>query len=642
MHVVLVTNEVWPLVEGGGIARYVADAARMLAGAGRRVTVLTSSRLRDKHAELAAAGHEGVAVDGVEWAWVREPDGDLTPLWSHQHAWSLACWEAVRELAGRERVDVVEFEDYGGAAAATVDARRTGHPALAETVVAVRLHTTWELTQALDDRPLASIAARTVMALERHSLAFADAILAPGERALAAYRERYEELAPAVIAPMPLALRTTEPGDDAPPGDDPLRLLYMGRLERRKGVEELVRAVLAQSAGTVELTLAGGDTETGPGGGSMRAHLEGLGGEGVTYLGAVPHLELPALIRAHHVVAVPSRFESYGYVVREALAENRPVLGADAGGIADALEADGAGWSFPAGDEAALTRALADRAADLAGVRALIADGAPRRALEPELDPARFPRAYGELPPRRPARAVAAGASGDARGAGDPGGAGAPGGSGAPDGAGAPGGSGAPDAARVVAVIAAERGGQDLERTIASLEAAGDVELVVAAAGPELVPARLLGRVHAVAVAEGDTGDLHAAGLARARSRGPALLIRAGDSVRPGFLERARAALQADPALAYVTAHAPGWRPACAPLGNFGARLVPELHVAGTAVLAQHADAAAPASRAGGAGAPLLALAERGRYGAVLSERLLELSRPPAPELNGRATAPSA
>jgi glycogen(starch) synthase len=622
MHVVLVTNEVWPLVEGGGIARYVADAARMLAGAGRRVTVLTSSRLRDKHAELTAAGHEGVAVDGVEWAWVHEPDGDLTPLWSHQHAWSLACWEAVRELAERERVDVVEFEDYGGAAAATVDARRTGHPALAETVVAVRLHTTWELTQALDDRPLVSIAARTVMALERHSLAFADAILAPGERALAAYRERYEELAPAVIAPMPLALRITEPGD-APPGDRPLRLFYMGRLERRKGVEELVRAVLAQSAGTVELTLAGGDTETGPGGGSMRAHLEGLGGEGVTYLGAVPHLELPALIRAHDLVAVPSRFESYGYVVREALAENRPVLGADAGGIADALETGGAGWSFPAGDEAALTRALAERAADLAGVRALIADGAPRRALEPELDPARFPRAYGELQPRRPARA-AAGASGEERGAG------------APDGA------VAPDAARVVAVIATERGGQDLERTIASLEASGDVELVVAATGPELVPARLLGRLHAVVVAEGDTGALHAAGLARARSHGPALLIRAGDTVRPAFLERARAALQADPALAYVTAHAPGWRPACAPLGNFGARLVPELHVAGTAVLAQHGDAAAPASRGGGAGAPLLALAERGRYGAVLSERLLELSRPPAPELNGRATAPSA
>ena len=69
-----------------------------------------------------------------------------------------------------------------------------------------------------------------------------------------------------------------------------------------------------------------------------------------------------------------------------------------------------------------------------------------------------------------------------------------------------------------------------------------------------------------------------------------------------------------------MTAHAPGWQPACAPIGDFGARLVPELHVEGVVVLAQPG----------------------GRYGAVLSERLLELSRPPAPELNGRATAPSA
>ena len=600
MHVALVTNEVWPLVEGGGIARYVADAARMLAGAGHRVTVLTSSRLRAKHERLAAAGHEGVAVDGVEWAWVREPDGDLTPLWSHQHAWSLACWEAVRELASRERVDVVEFEDYGGAAVATVDARRTG--ALTETVVAVRLHTTWELTQALDDRPLESVAARTVMALERHALAFADAVLAPGERALAAYRERYEELAPAVIAPMPLALRASS-GDDGPPaGDGPLRLFYMGRLERRKGVEELVRAVLAQDPGTVELTLAGGDTETGPGGGSMRAHLEGIGGEGVTFLGAVPHLELPALIRAHHVVAVPSRFESYGYVVREALAENRPVLGADAGGIADALEAEGAGWSFPAGDEAALASAIAERAADVAGALALIAGGGPRRALEAELDPARFPRAYGEIAPRGAEAASGAGAPGAAAAESSP----------------------ASEAA-VVAVIATERGGQDLERTIASLEAVGDVVLVVAATGPELVPARLLGRVHAVAVVEGgDTAALYAAGAARAGARAPRLLIRAGDTVRAEFVERARAALKDNPELSYVTAHAPGWRPACAPIGDFGARLVPELHVEGVVVLAQPGDA------------------RRGRYGAVIGERLLELSRPPAPELNGRATAPSA
>ena len=370
----------------------------------------------------------------------------------------------------------------------------------------------------------------------------------------------------------------------------------MGRLQRLKGVEELVRAVLAQAPGSVALTLAGGDTRSGPGGGSMRAHLEALAGGDprVAFAGVIPHLELPALVRAHHMVVVPSRFECYGYVVREALAENRPVLGAHTGGVADALQVEGAGWTFPADDEAALTRAIAERAGDVEGALELIADGAPRRALEPELDPARFPRAYGELPPRRaaPTRAADRGAAGTTT------------------------------EAPVVAVVAAQRAGQDLERTIASLEAVGGVEVVVAASGPELVPARLLGRVHAVAVAA--AGDLRAAGLKRARSAGPRLLIGAGDAVQPEFVERARAALEANPELSYVTAHAPGWRPACAPIGDFGARLVPELHVEGVVVLAQPGDA------------------RPGRYGAVLADRLLELSRPPAPELNGRATAPSA
>ena len=73
------------------------------------------------------------------------------------------------------------------AANATVDARRTGDAALIGR--GVRLHTTSELTRPRDDRPLDSVAARTVMALERHALAFADAILAPAGGALAAYRD---------------------------------------------------------------------------------------------------------------------------------------------------------------------------------------------------------------------------------------------------------------------------------------------------------------------------------------------------------------------------------------------------------------------------------------------------------------------
>jgi glycosyltransferase involved in cell wall biosynthesis len=64
------------------------------------------------------------------------------------------------------------------------------------------------------------------------------------------------------------------------------------------------------------------------------------------------------------VLVLPSRAETYGMVVTEALAHGLPVLTADVGGVAEALGrgSDGTrpGLLVPAGDAAALAGALRD------------------------------------------------------------------------------------------------------------------------------------------------------------------------------------------------------------------------------------------------------------------------------------------
>ena len=221
MNVVLVTNELWPFVTGGGIGRYVAEAASVLAEHDVDVTIVTSDRFKDEHAALAAREDPSLGPSSIRWAWAEEPTGDLSPFWSWQHAWSYSCHRALAELGlGRA---LVEFEDYGGAAMVTLDAARAGHPALAQATLAVRTHTAWEMTQALDERPLDAVGQRAVMAMERHGLRFADLLLSPAQLTLDAYRRFYgtRSLAPAAIAPVALRLPEPSAGDDAAP-DGPL------------------------------------------------------------------------------------------------------------------------------------------------------------------------------------------------------------------------------------------------------------------------------------------------------------------------------------------------------------------------------------------------------------------------------------
>ena len=89
----------------------------------------------------------------------------------------------------------------------------------------------------------------------------------------------------------------------------------------------------------------------------------------VTHTGALPAAEVAALYRSADVFVLASRFEGYGMAYAEAIAHGLPVIGTNAGAIADTLA--GAGLMVPPDDVAALTDAL----------RQVISDGAFREKL---------------------------------------------------------------------------------------------------------------------------------------------------------------------------------------------------------------------------------------------------------------------
>ena len=111
-------------------------------------------------------------------------------LRSYQHRWSLALLDALRAAYPEGGPDLVEFNDYWGEGAMTVEARRSGDPLLRGTTVVVRTRTTHELTAALNGGELGDYE-RVLHGLERSALRGADAVLWPGGDVLGTYERFY-------------------------------------------------------------------------------------------------------------------------------------------------------------------------------------------------------------------------------------------------------------------------------------------------------------------------------------------------------------------------------------------------------------------------------------------------------------------
>jgi len=382
-HIALVTREVHPLT-GGGIGAHVTALAALLEGRAE-VTIVTTADHETRYRELRG---DPRLPGGARFAFVPEPPAEeLHGYFAWTHRWSALVYEELRRLFSPGDRVLLEVPDYLGQAAVTAQGRRGGVAQLRGARLAVRLHTSAEMCGILDGFLAGDQEARITFDLERFALRHADVLLWQGGDVLSTYRRVYGDrsLAPAVRLRNAFSsgLVRVAAGDATPERDGALRLLYVGRLERRKGVQNLIRAVTSLARDDWHLTLAGGDTDTAPLGMSMREQLELMTADDprIEFLGDLPRHDLPRLIAEHHAVVLPSLWECWPNVALEALAVNRPVVATPTGGFAEMIEPGSSGWLTRDTTAASLTDLLDELVRDRERVLSVIDAGRPAAML---------------------------------------------------------------------------------------------------------------------------------------------------------------------------------------------------------------------------------------------------------------------
>jgi glycosyltransferase involved in cell wall biosynthesis len=158
------------------------------------------------------------------------------------------------------------------------------------------------------------------------------------------------------------------PGVDqvaAPPRPVPGRLICVGVLSRHKGQDLLVEALAQLDDLDWHCVLAGPLDRDPDFVEELQARIADLGyGRRVLLAGVLTGAALSRAYTTADLLVAPSRSETYGMTVTEALAHGLPVIAAAVGGLPEALgsAADGTrpGQLVPPGDPAALAAALAD------------------------------------------------------------------------------------------------------------------------------------------------------------------------------------------------------------------------------------------------------------------------------------------
>ena len=387
-------SQQYPSVDGsgappGGVAMWTEALARSLAGRGHEVTVIARATAADHALPQASVAFEaqdgcGVWVHRIVGAPATRPvrrERLLDGLPASVADPALAAAAEVARIDPRRRFDLVMGPLW--------DVEPIAVLAQGAWPVAVSLHTASVQMGAYKPEWTGRYRrthVEPVVAAERRLLALAPHVLANSRAAAADIADALglpDLAARAAVIPhgLPdLALGVVR----SLPKAGGVRILFVGRLELRKGIDVLLEAAPAilGTAPEAELTIVGEDV-TASDQPCLRTlfHRRHAGAPWLRRLrfeGAVSRRTLLDHYAACDVAVIPSRYESFGLTALEAMIFGKPCVASRAGGLAEVVLGDRTGLLVRPGDAADLAAAVLTLVRDPAMRRGMGAAGRAR------------------------------------------------------------------------------------------------------------------------------------------------------------------------------------------------------------------------------------------------------------------------
>lgn len=379
MHICIVSREAPPFAGSGGVGTLYYHLASELLLMGHHVSF------------VVPGGEDKIHRQGRLTVYFTKPGAyKLPPLdggFSSNVEWSLTAMSRLAEIARERPIDVVDSALWDTEALAFSLIGREHRPPLV-----IRLVTPYAISADHNcwNPPPDQLA--QFMEAERTLVREADAVIAISNMIADTMTKKYGlarddrwSVGHCGIANWP-AFDVNEGYGEFPEldGVDATRLsrskliVFVGRLERRKGIDLILEAAedILRADQDAFLILAGRDPEGW--GDRFRDRLTGQLRERFASLGEVSNATREKLLAHAFCLLFPSRYESFGLVPLEAFVHGTPVIAARAGAIPEVIQDGESGILVDPYDAPALAKAVANLMSDENLHRRLSAGAASR------------------------------------------------------------------------------------------------------------------------------------------------------------------------------------------------------------------------------------------------------------------------